>query len=671
VSHDTDKLIRQLSLVAFLMAERRALTARDVKSNVEGYSEMSDEAFARRFYSDRAELIALGVPLHSQRDEFTGEELYTLRSEQYFLPELELKDDELAALQTALFLLDGKFAYAEPLRLALQNLALGRPGFSEQPTETAVRVEVRDPDYTVEMAGRLAKLEGAISKQRTIKFPYYSISRDRLSERTVNPIALLTDNGLWYVVAEDLDDKRRKKFRVSRVRGDIRFATRRERDFRTPTDFDIDEYRGRPPWQIGDLVGEARIEVTGDTAWWVERSYGDTGRLDADVFVTEYSSIPLLAAWVLRQDGRALPLEPPDLRREVARALRAVHNAHSGEPERLAREKPAAVVDGAGERPAGPVTPERFAVLQALLAYLLARCGDEREAVIAADDIVDRFRIPAEELEDHLALLNLVNFGGGCYTVYAELTDGQVHVDKELYGETFRAAPRLTPLEARAIRLALEYVGPMIAAEAHTPLVRVRKKLEETFGQFELVQTPEPNVAGQEESFVSTFSTAIRQRRLVEIEYQKEGEESSSTRIVEPYSLERELPNWRVHTWDRTRDGERSFRLDRMREAKLLDETFTLREGFEPSRLRDARTARVLYTKEVARWAVERGARPLADGTAVADLPVGSPEWLESEIFSFRGYAVVLEPDDLRRHIRDRAKELAAELRVNRMRIPS
>jgi len=671
VSHDTDKLIRQLSLVAYLMAERRALTARDVKSNVEGYSEMSDEAFARRFYSDRAELIALGVPLHSQRDEFTGEELYTLRREQYFLPELELKDDELAALQTALFLLDGKFAYAEPLRLALQNLALGRPGFSELPTDTAVRVEVLDPDYSAEMPGRLAKLEGAISKQRTIKVPYYSISRDKESERTLNPFALLTDNGVWYVIAEDLDDNRRKKFRVSRIRGDIRFATRRERDFRTPTDFEIDEYRGRPPWQIGDLVGEARIEVTGDTAWWVERSYGDTGRLEDDVFVTEYSSIPLLAAWVLRQDGRALPLEPIELRREVARALRAVHAAHGGDPPRLASESPAPVANGTGERPAGPVTPERFAVLQALLAYLLARCGEGREAVISADDIVERFRIPADELEGHLALLNLVNFGGGCYTVYAELSDGLVHVDKELYGETFRAAPRLTPLEARAIRLALEYVGPMIAAESHTPLARVRKKLEETFGQFELVQTPEPHVGGEEESFVSTFSTAIRSRRLVEVEYQKEGEEGSSTRIVEPYSLERELPNWRVHTWDRTRDGERSFRLDRMRDAKLLDETFERREGFEPSRLRDARMARVLYTKEVARWAIERGARRLADGTAVAELPVGSPEWLESEVFSYRGNAIVLEPDDLRRHIRDRAKELAAELRVNRMRIPS
>ena len=109
MSHDTDKLIRQLSLVAYLMAERRPLTARDVKSNVEGYSEMSDEAFARRFYSDRAELLALGVPLQSQRDEFTGEELYTLRSENYFLDKLELDDDELAALQTALYLLEGKF----------------------------------------------------------------------------------------------------------------------------------------------------------------------------------------------------------------------------------------------------------------------------------------------------------------------------------------------------------------------------------------------------------------------------------------------------------------------------------------------------------------------------------------------------------------------------------
>src|SRR5918911_3334548 len=268
------------------MAERRPLTARDVKSNVEGYSEMSDEAFARRFYSDRAELLALGVPLQSQRDEFTGEELYTLRSEQYFLPALELTDDELAALQTSLYLLEGQFAYAEPLRLALQNLALGRPGFGDDaPTETAVRVEVHDPDYSPEMPGRLAKLEGAISKQRTVKFDYDSISRGKTEERTFNPFALYNDAGRWYVVGFDLDRQDIRTFRVSRIRGDIRFATRRERDFKLPQDFDVERYRGRPPWQIGDLVGEARIEVGEDTAWWVERAYGDRGRVEDGVFV--------------------------------------------------------------------------------------------------------------------------------------------------------------------------------------------------------------------------------------------------------------------------------------------------------------------------------------------------------------------------------------------------
>src|SRR3954465_2758273 len=175
MSHATDKLIRQLSLVAFLMAERRALTARDIKGNVEGYQEMSDEAFARRFYSDRAELQGLGVPLDSQRDEFTGEELYPLRSERYFLPALEIDDDELAALQTCFYLLEGRFAYAEPLRLPLQNLALRPPpgALDDAPTSTAVSVEVHDPDYTPELQGRLGKLESAISKQRTVRLKFW------------------------------------------------------------------------------------------------------------------------------------------------------------------------------------------------------------------------------------------------------------------------------------------------------------------------------------------------------------------------------------------------------------------------------------------------------------------------------------------------------------------
>ena len=672
MSHDTDKLIRQLSLVAFLMAERRPLTARDVKGNVEGYSEMSDEAFARRFYSDRAELLALGVPLRSQRDEFTGEELYTLRSENYFLPKLELTDDELAALLTSLHLLEGKFAYAEPLRLALQNLALGRKGFDDAPGETADRVKVSDPDYSPELAGRLSKLEAAISKQRTIKFSYWSPQRDRTSERALNPYALRHDEGVWYVIGLDLGDEREKTFRVSRIRSDIRFATRRERDFRLPADFDVESHRRRSPWQIGELAGTARVAVSGDTAWWVKRTLGEAGTLEDGVFETEYAALEPLASWVLRQNGRAIPLEPPELRGAVASALTRVRDRHEGDTPTVAKAK-RHVEPPPADRPAPPVAPERFAVLQALLAYLLEACGDTREAELDADDLAERFHIPREELQEHLSLLNLVNFGGGCYTVYAELEGPVVTVDKELYGDVFRLAPRLTPLEARAIRLALDYVGPSIAADSHTTLDRVRRKLEETFGQFELAQSepqePEEDQPTDEEQLIGTLSDGIEHHRLVEIDYLKEGEETPTSRLVEPYQLMRELPYWRVHTWDRNAGDARTYRVDRMRSARLTEKSFEPREGFDPNYLRDPGIAQVWYSPEIARWKLERGARPLADGSALGELGFKTEDWIVGEILHDRGEAVVLEPEPLRATVAKRSSALLRELKVSRVRV--
>src|SRR5581483_3748224 len=243
-------------------------------------------------------------------------------------------------------------------------------------------------------------------------------------------------------------------FKVLRIRKDIKFATRRERDFRLPKDFEAAKHRPPPPWQMGEIQGEARIELTGDTAWWVERTYEPQhGHVEDGVFVTEYADLSHLAAWILRLDGRAVPLEPDELRRTVAGGLRRVIETHTGSPPVPAKRKPLPAEDEP-ERPTGPVNPERFGVLQALLAYLLAACGEESSAVIPARDLLDRFpQIPEEALEEHLSLLNLVNFGGGCYAVYAELRGEEIHVDKELFGDTFRSPPRLTPLEARAIRL--------------------------------------------------------------------------------------------------------------------------------------------------------------------------------------------------------------------------
>jgi predicted DNA-binding transcriptional regulator YafY len=246
--------------------------------------------------------------------------------------------------------------------------------------------------------------------------------------------------------------------------------------------------------------------------------------------------------------------------------------------------------------------------------------------------------------------------------VYAVHDGDVVRVDKELYGDVFRRPPKLTPLEARAIRLAIEYVGPTIAAEAHTPLARVRRKLEETFGRFDLAATPEPRDASDEESLVKVLSEAAEKRKVVEIEYLKEGEESPSLRRVEPYTIERELPVWRVHTWDLTVDAARTFRLDRMRSARLTSDRFEPREGFDPSYLTNPRVARLLHSPAVARWKLERGARPLTDGSAVAEVPYKTEEWLLSEVLADRGETVVVEPQRLRDLVAKRARRLQREL---------
>ncbi len=323
---------------------------------------MSDEAFARRFYADRAELLALGVGITSQRDEFTGEELYTLQREDYFLPPLHLDDAELAALQTCLYLLEGQFAYSEPLRLALQNLALGRPNPTGPPADSAVTLNLAGGGYSPEIAQRLAKLETAISKQRTIVFRYFAMNRGAEATRTVDPYSLYFQGGQWYVVGRDHDRDDMRVFRVSRIRGDLRFATRRERDFKFPEGFDPGTYRDRAPWQLGEAQGEAVLDITPSAAWLVERLFGRHGTVEirddrGARFATPYASLELLATWVIGMDGQALPVSPPELVDEVATALDRGLPAHEGDvppiaaPIEIVREQAAEPAAAAALQP--------------------------------------------------------------------------------------------------------------------------------------------------------------------------------------------------------------------------------------------------------------------------------------------------------------------------------
>ena len=493
-------------------------------------------------------------------------------------------------------------------------------------------------------------------------------SRATSSRAHVNPYALLPDNGVWYVVGHDLD--RDDDPHLPRLAHPRRHPLRDAARARLPAPGRVrrrgvpqPRRRGRSARSSARRASWSRPTPPGGSS----ARYGDRGngsRTASSSPTTRRSA--LLASWVLRQDGRAVPLEPEELRRRgrrsrssaCARATRA--SRRSRRAERRARPADAS--------PTGPRARSRRSA-----SPCCRRCSPTCSPPAARTRRGDpggragrALPHPARsQLEEHLSLLNLVNFGGGCYAVYAELRGDAVHVDKELYGDAFRSPPRLTPLEARAIRLALEFVGPMVAADAHTPLDR---RAREARGDVRRVRARADAGAADrraEEELVATLTQAIRERRLVEIEYLKEGEEQPSTRTrravldrapaavlvrphVGPHERRRALVPARPHAQREAADARRSSRARASSRA-----------------LRGARRRADLVLAGVARWEVERGARAARRRRALArDSRSAAPSG--SSARSCRTAA--RRSCSSRRaaaRVAQRARELAAELRAD------
>ncbi len=153
------------------------MTATEIRRDVEGYSDMTEDAFARRFYADRAELDALGIHLRVDKpaDGYSEQENYSLAPEAFHLPAIAFSDSERAALQTALTLLDGEFAYAEPLRLALQQITWGRPSPLGSDSRQTIGLGITASAGGSDLSGRLAKVDTAIYRRKRIEFEYFTM----------------------------------------------------------------------------------------------------------------------------------------------------------------------------------------------------------------------------------------------------------------------------------------------------------------------------------------------------------------------------------------------------------------------------------------------------------------------------------------------------------------
>jgi proteasome accessory factor BC len=672
VAKDTEKLIRQLSLISFLMAHGRPVSALEIKQEVEGYSSMNEDAFARRFYADRAELESLGIALQVQKpaEGFFEAELYTLPPDNYYLRPIEFADGELAALRTALGLLDGEFAYAEPLRLALQQVSWGRPSPLGEGPSAPIEVKLAPPGAAREVSHRLAKIETAISRRKTIEFRYYSLQRDEESERRVDPYHLVFREGQFYLIGHSHERDDVRVFRLSRIRGKVAYATKAEHDFTTPEGFDRRDYASRAEWQMGEPAGTAKVFVRERIAWLVERDFRSYGELRkatkaegapgrGQIFETEYASERQLISWVLGWRDNAVLLEPEELARQAAARMELLRDRHNGEFEVApVANRPPAVSNGRGRsngRSESVIRPERFARLVTLAGLLIgaARARDR----LQVKHVLDELNVSIEELREDLDVLNVVNFGGGTYVLYAEIDGDEIEVDPDTYGDNFARPARLLPLEAKALVAAIDLFGDHLPQAG---LQSARGKIVEALGHDPSEEGLEIAPGRDDSEVVRTVNQAIERRRVLELHYYKENEDEFTKREVEPYQLVSGPEGWYLGCYDLAREDTRHFRLDRMKEARITDREFEPRAGVAErlaeqdwlarGEVGSAGVARVWVSPERARWLREerRVVEELADDAVVVELPYGSADWLVREVLKGVGDLVVLEPDEAR-----------------------
>jgi proteasome accessory factor C len=683
VAKDTEKLIRQLSLISFLMAQGRPVSALEIKREVEGYSDMNDDAFARRFYADRAELESLGIELGVEKpgEGFFEAELYSLPPENFYLDAIKFTDDELAAMSTALMLLsEGEFAYAEPLRLALQQVAWGHPNPLKEGERAPVEMAMTASAGGRELSQRLSKIETAISRRKTVEFTYYTMERDETEKRKVDPFHLVFRGGQFYLIGHAHEREAVRVFRLSRIQGKVGYASKAEHDFSPPENFDRRDYGQRADWQLGETRGRAQIFVRDRIAWLIKRDFGAYGELRSakksdgapgkgSIFETDYASPRELIAWVLRWRQNAQVLGPDELREEAESRLGLLHERHdngfqSAEiVDRPLREAPRrARSNGRGE---AAIRPERFARLVTLAGLLIESAkGEER---LRLSELRQRLELTDEELREDIDLLNVVNFGGGTYVLYAEIIGDEIEVDSEPYGDNFARPARLLPLEAKALVAAIDLFGD------HLPqggLQSARTKIIAALGHDPSEEGLEiASGSGGDAEVARVVNEAIGGSRVLDLDYYKENEDTFTKRAVEPYRLENGKEGWYVECYDLTKDGVRHFKLDRIKEATLSADSFEPRPEVEElagvegwmthGEVPTAHVARVWVSPERARWLREERTvvEELADGAVVVELPYAGTSWLVREILRGAGDLVVLEPEDAREAI---AKEVAA-----------
>ena len=157
-----------------------------------------------------------------------------------------------------------------------------------------------------------------IRERRTLKIKYYTISRDEITERKVNPYHLYNFEGVWYFVGFCQLRGELRDFALDRI---LEIKTLKER-FNIPKDFNPKDYLEKA-WRIYK-GGEKEIVLKFDkyeSRWIKERIWHKTQKIeeldDGGILFKVTANPEEIKRWIIGYASHIEVLKPESLKKEI------------------------------------------------------------------------------------------------------------------------------------------------------------------------------------------------------------------------------------------------------------------------------------------------------------------------------------------------------------------
>lgn len=278
------------------------------------------------------------------------------------------------------------------------------------------------------------------------------------------------------------------------------------------------------------------------------------------------------------------------------------------------------------------------------LLFLIPFVASQKDGVPLAT-LREMLDVDEKTLISLLETGSLVGSPEGSPDEYVGLTldDDRVHV---FLPQRFRRPVRFTVRELWALLLALAPLAASPLPELSERARALREKLLDLSSR-RAASAFEPAVRSaatptERDDVFHQVERAVVERRAVEIEYWSKSRDALGTREIEPLSLLVEGGAWYVAAKD-----EKTYRLDRVKRATLLDRTFTV-SAAEIERLRER-----AFSESNAEFVVlEGGVRRTLHGEVNAST--------HAYLREGRGRRVLLSPEEAREGFVRETRELLA-----------